>query len=99
MTNEQVCDLARLILDANEAPDDVALAEVNAKLKAVTTEFGFTLVMVAVRVLSGHPYLIGSDNAENVQRSRELAEHLGATVTENVAPCNILIEPGQLTKH
>jgi hypothetical protein len=102
MTNEELVRVGALGAALYNADDDKAEilgpkfeAEM---LRCLDDPAASTLVMMLVKLLSGQPYGIVSNNPATAARVRSMAAHLGATVTETDAPwgldsCALRVDP------
>ena len=77
MTDDEIIELAQLVLAAEQSPDDQELA---AKVKKIKCEGVDELLMrFANKMLQGKAYAIQTDNPETARRARSIATKLGVT--------------------
>jgi hypothetical protein len=81
MNNAEIIETAALSLAVDKAPDDTGLcARFQAALDRLEGPRDGVCLMLAVKIQSGLPYRITSDNPETVRRARSIASDLGARV-------------------
>jgi hypothetical protein len=83
MNNQQIIELASLVLAVDQNPDDEALVQrLEAGLDQLQSSADGIRVMLATKLLAGEPYSVVSNNPASVQACRSLAAHMGASVIE-----------------
>jgi hypothetical protein len=86
MSNEEkAVNLARLLIEACNHPDDEALQQRYIAELHRADPVTLRLSAAAQKLLEGKGYGVSTDNPETVHEFRALANYMGATVTETVS--------------
>ena len=85
MDNREIIELATLYLAVDQSPEDDILAErfsVALEHAFDTDSAGAMQTWLAIKLLSGRPFELTSDNPETIRRARSIAADLGAMIEE-----------------
>jgi hypothetical protein len=81
MNIDHIVEVAALVNSVTDETDD----RIDGKFQSLTSSECMA-VLVASELLKGKGYVLNSDNPDTWQWIRELAAHMGATLTEDKIP-------------